>query len=224
MNKQKEPLNNIYWKEVKVSLFKYFKIIALSFFLPLFIALIVNEVAAVSKIAYWVKQDINFRDSFKKHFLTLLITFFPFAHFYKHYLLLIKKILIQLYEDSFEKLFEELSDRLVHSLFKKNKEGKKSDHKIDVDDTLLYINKVVSKLPKFLAWIAKKLLEKIPYLEFISSYEQKDLKEEKRKFIAKEISEKINESAKEIIDSIFPGWTIFVIPVNILLLIYYIFM
>jgi len=232
MNKRKELLGNIDWKQVKVSTFKYLTIIGLSFFLPLFILFIVNEVAVLVKLGYWVKEDIDFWNSNKKLYLTIAIAIFPVVHFFRCYFLTIRNIWLQLHKDYFEHWFSQLANKLVDSLFDKYNKKKESGGEIENDDILIYINEMVSKLPKFLAWVARKLLDQIPYLEIVNSFDtkdleelsdDKDLEEEKRDSIAKAISEKLNEFAEDTIDGIMPSWTVIIIPINILLVIYYIF-
>jgi len=222
MKKQKELLSNVDWKEVKVSFFKYFKIIALSFFLPLFFLLIINEVAVLSKVVYWLNKDIDFWGNKKKLYFTISIALFPVVHLVRCYFLLIRNIWSQLHKDYFAHWFEELADRLVASLYERYSKGKESKPEIGTDDVIIYINKKVSKLPKFLAWVARKLLDQIPYLEYVHSLEDKDLEEGNHKSVAKGLSERLNEFAEDRIDGIMPSWTIIIIPINILLVIYYI--
>jgi len=214
--------NKVDFQEVQKFVFSYIKIIGFSFIFPIWIATFINEGTAIWKIFTWAKNDIMFWE-IKPYFTwTLIIFLMPLIYILWFYYLTVKKVLTKAYHDFFKKWTTELSQyfaQLTIQQYAINKEGK---GKVNLDRIVMWTNEKISSLPKWLQWITRRLFDQIPYAELINAYDFKDLEEGNEEKIASDINKKLEEIQLEIIDSIVPWWTKFIIPVNILLLIFYI--
>ena len=219
---QSEFENKVDFQEVQKFVFSYIKIIGFSFIFPIWIATFLNEGIALWKIITWAQNDIMFW-KVKPHFsFTLIIFLVPLVYIYWFYLLTVKKVLTKAYHDFFKKWTTELSNhfaKLTIQQYAINKEGK---GRINLDRILMWTNEKISRLPKWLQWITKRLFNQIPLVELVNAYDFKDLEEGNEEKIATTINKKIEEMQLSMIDSIVPWWTKFIIPINILLLIIYI--
>lgn len=207
------------WKKVKTSFFKYLKIVTLSFFVPLLVVIALNEGLVLSKIISWLRSSIEFWTIKEYYSLTVLIIITPLIYLYWFYYLLIKNTLLALHEDFFKHWNIEIGNLVATSLIQLNSSSKKERFNIEI--VVIYLNKKLSKLPKLLEWVARKLLDQIPFVEFINSYDAKDLENKDKEKIANSITNKINEFEINLIKSLVPNWLKFIIPINIILLIFY---
>ena len=214
--------NEIDFQEVQKFIFSYIKIIGFSFIFPVWIATFFNEGTALWKIVTWAQNDIMFWEVSPHFSLTLLVFLVPLIYILWFYYLTIKKVLRKAHHDFFKKWTTDLSNhfaKLTIQQYSINKEGK---GKIGLDKILMWTNKKISSLPRWLRWITKKLFDQVPLVELVNAYDFKDLEEGNEKKIAADINQKIDKMQISLIDSIVPWWTKFIIPINILLLIFYI--
>lgn len=216
ISSEEEPFDKI-----KESFFQYAKIIGLSFILPIWISIIINGGAILGKIASWFNQDIQFWTINEYLYKTGLILMIPAVYVFWFYYLAIKKILLQLHEDFFKHWNIEIGNLAAESLLDMKTKGKDHKTKFDLDVILMYLNRKLSELPNILEWIGRKLINKIPFVQFANSYDVKDLDNNNKEGLAKNITDKINEFTIDLIDSIVPGWTKFIIPINLILLFWY---
>jgi len=93
---------------------------------------------------------------------------------------------------------------------------------MNLDEIAMWMNEKISNLPNWLGWITKKLIDQIPIVELINGYDFEDLEKGNEEKIATDLNQKIDKMQLSLISSFVPGWTKFIIPVNILLLIIYI--
>ena len=68
-------------------------------------------------------------------------------------------------------------------------------------------------LPKALKWVVRKLMDNIPLVEFVNSFEYKDLKAQDKEKLANSITKKFNEFTVDYIHSLVPKWFILLIPI-----------
>ncbi len=208
--------------EIKSYFFKYFKVITLNFIAPLWVIMIINEGIAVWKIFSWYQLDIIFWENKSYLSETLLVFFVPIIYIYWFFHLTIKKILLAIQHDLFRGWNKELSKVIGMYLIKRytNKEGIKNA--ADLDGIVMWMNQKIASLPKWLQWVAKRLFDQIPILDFINSYQFSDLENLNEEKISTSIENKINEMQLSLIDEVVPWWMIFIIPINILLILHYI--
>lgn len=208
--------------EIKSYFLKYFKIIAINFIAPLWIAMIINEGIAVWKIFSWYQSEIIFWEN--KSYLneTLLVFFVPIIYIYWFLHLTMKKIMLGVQHDFFQKWNYELSKLIGQYLIKRfiNKEG--ISNIADLNGIVMWMNQKTASLPKWLQWVTKRLFDQIPILEFVNSYSFSDLENLDEEKISTNVEIKINEIQLSIIENVIPWWMIFIIPINILLLLHYI--
>jgi hypothetical protein len=208
--------------KIKSYFLKYFKIIALNFIAPLWIAMIINEGIAVWKIFSWFQSQIIFWENKSYLTETLLVFFVPIIYIYWFLHLTMKKIMLGMQHDFFRKWNHELSKLIGKYLIKRyiNKEG--ISNIADLDGIVMWMNQKIGSLPKWLQWVTKRLFDQIPILEFVNSYKFSDLEKLDEEQISTNVETKINEMQLSIIEDVIPWWMIFIIPINILLLLHYI--
>jgi len=122
--------------------------------------------------------------------------------------------LLQLQKDFFQYWNLELGHLMADKIlqFHLNKDSQKMS--FDSDYIFIYLNEKLSKLPGVLEWLARKIIDQIPFVEFMNLYSTKDINKDDKEKIALSISDKINEFQIDIIKSIVPDWTKFIIPIN----------
>ncbi len=209
------------WEEMKVSVIRYLKIIALSLLFPMWISIVINEGAVLLKIVTWINQEVAFLSIREYVYWSTLIALIPLAYLAWFYFLTIKKILLQLHEDFFKTWYKELGKLLADSLIETKKNGESSKKDFNIDLIIMYVNKKLSKLPGFLEWIARKILDQIPYVELLNLYDVEELEKNNRNNLADSISNKLDEMTISKINAIIPFWTKLIIPINILFLLWY---
>ncbi len=219
---QSKLSTEINFSEVKLFIWSYIKIIGFSFIFPVWVATFFNEGIALWKIISWAQSDIMFW-KIKPYFtFTLIVFFIPLVYLVWFYYLTIRKVLRKAHKEFFSAWTKELSNyiaQLTIQQYAVNQEGKR---KIDLNRVYMWMNKKISLLPKWLQWVTKRLFDQLPLLELVNAYHFKDLIEGNEEKIASDINKKIEEVQLSIIDSIVPRWTLFIIPFNIILLIFYI--
>jgi len=202
-------------EDILPSLFKYVRIFALTFVLPLWIAFIVNEVAVFWKIVNWFNLDIEFWTIKKYYAPTIIMTLAPIIYIVWFYYLVIKKLLLQLHEDFFKKVNVELGNLMADKVIQFNMNKESQEMSFDIESIVIFINEKLSKLPGILEWVARKLIDQIPLVEFANLYSTKNIGIEDKDKIANNITQKIDKIQIDIIEAIVPGWTKFIIPINI---------
>ena len=210
------------WEKIKVSFFKYAKIIGLTFIIPLWIVIFINEGIVLWKIINWINLDIEFWTINKFYYWTMLIILIPVVYLFWFYYLTVKRVLLRLHEDLFKKWNLEIGELIANSLIKLNTSNERLMNEFNVDIILMYLNKELSRLPKFIEWIARKVVDKIPFLQFVNSYDVNDLENENKEKLSKSITSKINKFELEFINSLVPNWTYFVIPINMIIIYLYV--
>ena len=200
---------------------KYFKIFGFSFIIPMWIVAFVNGGAVLGKLATWYNQEFVFWEDQQSWSMTLILLIgFPIVYLVWCYYVTIKKILLQAFHDFFKHWHKEAGVKISQSLILQYQQ-KQGAFQWDPDAFFMWLNNKISKLPKWLQWITKKIFDQIPLLEFVNAYDAKDLKNGNEENLATGIENKLNEFVLGLIDDIVPLWTKFIIPVNILLLIFY---
>lgn len=205
----------------KSTVLKYLKIAALFFILPAWIVIFINETAVLWKTFSWFQQDIAFWNNKKYLILTIIIALIPIIYLVWFYYLAIKKTIIQLNEDFFQNWNIELGKVLAIGLIDLEAKRKTKAAKLEIGLILVFLNKKISKLPKVLAWVARKLIDRIPLVEFINSFNTEDLENENKENLAFSITNRFNELLDQGIDNIVPGWTKYIIPINLALLVWF---
>jgi len=208
--------------EVKQFIWSYIKIIGFSFIFPVWVATFFNEGIALWKIISWAQSDIMFW-KIKPYFtFTLIVFFIPLVYLIWFYYLTIRKVLRKAHKEFLREWTRELSNYIAKLTIQQYAINKEGERKIDLDRIFLWMNEKISLLPKWLQWVTKRLFDQLPLLELVNAYDFKDLIEGNEEKIASDINQKIDKVQQSIIDSIVPRWTLFIIPLNILLLIFYI--
>lgn len=202
--------------------FRYLGIIMLNFIVPLWVATIINEGVAIWKIFNWYQMDVLFWEDRSNYLPTLLIFFVPIIYIYWFFHLAVKKVLLALHHDVLKKWNYEMSKLLGQILINRFNQNKGINDIFDLDGIIIWINQKIATLPKWLQWITKKLFDQIPYLELINSFDYSDLENLDEQELVSSIEAKINEIQLSLINDSVPFWMNFIIPVNILLLLYYI--
>lgn len=210
------------FEKIKSTVFRYTKTFAFTFLLPLWGATIINEGIALWKVFTWLHLDIVFWNIKPYASMTILVALSPLVYFTWFYYLLTQKVALQLHKDFFSHWNKTIGLFWAESLLLSNQKLKTGKSKIDVEAIVIFLNRKLSELPKILAWIGKKLVDEIPLVHLINAYEQADLKEKNKDKIAAGITNKINEFQTDQIESMVPNWTMFIIPVNLILLFLYI--
>ncbi len=208
-------------KKIHDSFLNYAKIVAFSLIFPLMIAILVNEGIVLSKMFSWYSQDIEFWTMKNLMAKSLIVFLFPLVYLVWFYHLTLKKTLVRLHKDFIQYLNIDLGHIMAESFIKMKEEG--SNGKFNVDAVIMYINEKLSKLPKVLEWIARKIVDQIPIVEFVNSYDVKDLENNDNESLANSFTSKINEFELDLINSMVPGWTMLIIPANIIVILWYVF-
>jgi len=215
--------NNVQNDVVQTQLIKYIKIVAFSLFLPLWIVAMINEGAVIAKIFSWYKTDIEFWTIKKYYLTTIVIALIPIVYLIWFYHLTIKKALANLHHDFIQDFNFDIGKTIATSLIKWKGEGIDIKNKTDlpVGVFLNYLNEKLDGFPRPIQWLARKLFDQMPVFDLVNTYNLNDLNENSKTDIAERIAEKFNAYELEIIDSLVPGWTKFVIPLNLILLFFY---
>lgn len=208
--------------KIKSYFLKYFKIIALNFIAPLWIAMIINEGIAVWKIFSWYQGEIIFWENKSYLTETLLVFFVPIIYIYWFLHLTMKKIMLGVQHDFFRKWNHELAKLIGKYLIQRYIDKKGITNIADLDGIFMWMNQKIASLPKWLQWVTKRLFNQIPILEMVNSYKFSDLENLNEEKISANVETKINEIQLSIIENVIPWWMIFIIPINILLLLHYI--
>lgn len=208
--------------EINFNWLAYLKILALSFLLPMWVVLVVNGSVTLWKMITWLQSDIKFWSIKSYAGMTVLLLLIPIAYFIWFYYLSIKKTLLQFHKDILLNWNREFGEFCANYLMALQDGKKDTTNQFDVAVLLKYINKKLDYLPKALKWAVRKLIDNIPLVEFVNSFEYKDLKAQDKEKLANGITKKLNEFTVDYIHSLVPKWFILLIPINILLLISYI--
>jgi len=206
--------NQIDWESIQKNSISYLKIIGMSFIIPIWIATFTNGVALLWKIATWAQNDIMFWEV--KQYL-----FMPLVYLVWFYYLTVKKLFKKIHKDFFRKWISEFSGYTAENLIQQYKLSKEGKGKMDLDKIMMWMNERISSLPNWLEWITKKLIDKIPFVEFINAYDSKNLENGNKEKLASDLYQKIDKRLLAIFDSFIPWWTKLIIPINILLLFLY---
>jgi len=153
---------------------------------------------------------------------TILIFLFPIVYLIWFYYLVIKKILIQLNLDFFKNWNQEIGRLMATRLMDLEANRKIQSAALDFGSIIHFLNRKLSELPKVLSWIGKKIIDKIPLLELANSFESHDLQNQDNARLASTISTKLDKLVDELLASIVPSWTKFIIPINLIGLVWYI--
>lgn len=86
-------------KYIDESLYRYIKIIALYFILPLWVVGLTHIGIVGWKVAVWFEQDVHFLQNTQYISFTILVLAIPLLYLLWFYYLTIKKALERLYED-----------------------------------------------------------------------------------------------------------------------------
>lgn len=134
----------------------------------------------------------------------------------------VKRTLLYLYEDLLLEWNKEIGKFCAKYLIELEfgEEGNKS--KFDIAVMLTYINRKLEYLPKILQWVLRKLMNQIPFVEFVNSFGYEDLKAKNEEKLSTSIADKISEFELDTINSIVPKWYFLLIPINLILLFTYI--
>lgn len=224
MIQKTQPTDDILDKDLEAinsKLYKYIKIIAVSFILPIWIVVFINGIAILWKILNWIKLDIKFWSIKAYSSFTLLLLIIPIIYLIWFYHLTIKRTLLQVYRDLLLDWNVEIGKLCANYLIELETNGKDSKNKFDIAVILTYINKKLDYLPKLLQWVIRNLIDQIPFAAFINSFNYKDLTLKNEAKISNSITEKINEFELDYIHSIVPKWFVLLIPINLLLLFFY---
>lgn len=217
--KSDKPIYNISDEALHAYFFKYFKIIGIYFILPFWLVLAINEIPVIVKIFSWLQNDIYFWYVERYLFVSLLLGiaipfFYAIWFFYKT----IQKVSLAFHKDVLVEWNKELADKITDILLQSYAKGNHNPKTLNFDEILLWISHKLSRLPKWIQWICRKLLNQIPFVELVNSYDFKDLEEKNKPAISENIEAKINAFQFEIIESLVPWQFMFLIPFNILLL------
>lgn len=208
--------------EIGSNFLEYIKVIALSFIIPMWIVIFLNGIATLWKMMSWSQLDVKFWTNETYSSLTLiLLIVIPIGYLIWFYHLTIKRTLLKIHDDLLIDWNREIGNLCAKSLIELENKNKENKKKFDVNIILIYINKKLNRLPKVIQWVTRKLIDKIPFIELINSFDYNDLKAENEDKLSKSITNKINDFELDYIDMLVPKWGVFIIPLNIILLISY---
>lgn len=148
----------------------------------------------------------------------------PLVHLTRFYYLTVQKVLLKLHEQFFSFWNIEVGELMADLLIELNNKGEEFKSKFDIDVIIIALNKKLSKLPKVLEWLGRKLIDSIPIMSIVNAFDPKDLDESNKEKLSNSIADKINELELDAINSFVPFWVKFFIPLNIIILLYYIYM
>ena len=226
MLEENQKLDDIFvqrMKAINANFFKYLKIIALTLVLPMWIVLFVNGGVTLWKMLTWMQSDIPFWTIKEYAGLTIIISIIiPIVYLMWFYYLTVKRTLLHLYEDLLVDWNKEIGKFCAKYLIELEygEEGNKS--KFDIAVLLSYINRKLDYLPKILQWVLRKLMDQIPFVEFVNSFDYEDLKAKNEEKLSNSIADKISAFELDVINAIVPKWFFLLIPINLILLFTYI--
>jgi len=198
--------------------FGYIKIILFYFVLPMALCLLINEGSVLVKLFQWWQAGVPFWEDAKLLFPTVVIAFIPFFYAMWFYYKTIQQELFQIHEDFLIRFFKELSDVASTKMLDWYANRKTVEDKFNVEEIWLWINTKISRLPKVLNWLVRKVISQIPLVDILLSYDTAHLECGNHAAIAANIDEKINNVTLDLIENIVPGWCKYILCVNIALL------
>lgn len=198
--------------------FGYVKIIFLYFVLPMALCILINEGSIIFKLIQWWQQDFAFWNDAKMLFFMFLIALAPFVYAVWFYYKTLQQELYQIHQDFLIKFFKELSDVTSTKILHWYANRKTVEDKFNIEEIWLWINTKISRLPKILNWLVRKVIEQIPLIDIVLSYDTKHLEEGNHAAISANIEEKVNNLALEFIDNLVPDWCKYILRVNIVVL------
>lgn len=201
--------------------FGYVKIIFFYFVLPMGLCILINEGSVLLKLIQWWQQDFAFWTDTKSLLPTIILILSPLVYAYWLYHKTIQEELFQIHEDFLVKLFKEVSDVASTKILDWYANRKTVEDKFNIEEIWLWINTKISRLPKVLNWLVKKVINQIPIVDIVLSYDTKHLDTGNHAAISANIEEKINAVALEIIENIVPEQCKYILRANILLLMGY---
>ncbi|MEM6966965.1 MAG: hypothetical protein AAF573_19540, partial [Bacteroidota bacterium] len=164
-----DPFGEINERELKEYTIGYFIIIGLSFIFPLMMATAINEGVAFVKIIWWFQNDILFYEVKQYLILSLIVFFLPIIYLWWLANLTIKKILLRVHKDFFVEWNKELSELIADYCINSSQKLQDGELTDFMDKILFWMNDKLSKFPKWLRWISKKLFEQIPYVNIVNA-------------------------------------------------------
>lgn len=212
------PNLEISWDDAKLSIIQWIKVIAFSFVIPMGIVVFINEAAVLWKIISWFQLKIEFWNIRKFWIFTLVVGAIPLVYSVWFYFITLTKLMRLMQEHYFKKIDIEIGKLFARFLMESSSQ---KDLKLSIEKVVLYLNRQLSKLPGILEWVARKLFDKIPFLNMANWYDVSDLDSKNQAKIAEDVAKKLDELTHAAIDEITPGWMKFIIPVNLILLYFY---
>lgn len=200
------------WKQVKTHSIKYIKIAFLYFIIPLGLATCINEVIALLKILSWHNAEISFwkeKVLLSKLFFVVLI---PLLYLYWFIHLALKNGMLQVHKDFFQYWNIDIAEMITEHMIE-------AKEQINIATIETYINEKLQQLPTLLERLARKIIDNIPYLEFVNAYNLKDLEANNKEQLTKDIALRMNELQVDAIESIVPIWMWLIIPINIIVIV-----
>ncbi len=197
---------------------KYFKIFVLRFQFPMLIVLLINYAALLFKLYHWYQNSFHFLDhkvlTFTGGLLFLIPVLYAIWFSYRAY----ESVLYQIHQDFLLGPIKEGSLLFATKMLDKTDlESVESQ----ISFWLTWLNKKTEWLPSILKWFFNKLMNRIPVANVLASIEYVDVKDGNTENLALTIEEKFNETVIEIISTIVPDQFKYLIPFNLLLLLYF---
>lgn len=219
-NAEQLDIPNLSWDVAKVSFAAWMKILVFALIIPTWIVIMINDGAVVWKMISWFQQDVQFWNTKKYLYGTIAVAAIPLVYLYWFYCSVLVKTLRLIHNNFLTEINKVLGRMIAKSILRSK--GNKDDVERIVAEVLNYLNRQISKLPGFLAWAARKLIDQIPFLDFVNGYTIEDFDNKDEAKIATGIAGKLDELMLSLIDELMPGWTKFIIPVNAVLLFWYV--
>ncbi|MEL6837419.1 MAG: hypothetical protein AAFP77_30710 [Bacteroidota bacterium] len=204
-----------YFKE---SFGNYVKIFALYLLVPAWIVGIIHTGIVGWKVISWFENEVAFLQNSEYVISAVLVFLFPILYLTWFYYLTIEKSLKRLYDDWLIDWNVDFGERIADFMIQRNF---KPVEDTDLADIVNHLNSRINNLPKIFKWLARKILDKIPLLELINTLEIRSNERDDKADLADRITNKLNQLQLEIIDAIVPSKFFLIVPINVLLLGYF---
>ncbi|MEL6658197.1 MAG: hypothetical protein AAFN81_03445 [Bacteroidota bacterium] len=204
-----------YFKE---SFGNYVKIFALYLLVPAWIVGIIHTGVVGWKVISWFENEVAFLQNSEYVISAVLVFLFPILYLTWFYYLTIEKSLKRLYDDWLIDWNVDFGERIADFMIQRNF---KPVEDTDLADIVNHLNSRINNLPKIFKWLARKILDKIPLLELINTLEIRSNERDDKADLADRITNKLNQLQLEIIDAIVPSKFFLIVPINVLLLGYF---
>ena len=194
------------------------------FTLFLFGGICINWGIAIFKALGWFEAEIDFWNISQYSWPLILVLIAPIGWAIFGYYYAIRRGMIVFYESVLKHWNKQWARSIAAQLwgfFQKNKGD------AIVQDNLAggldLMSREFQRLPKLIVWVAKKIIGKLPLLHLITDMDNPDFRKADQIVIQDQVETKLNEFAEECIGNALPKALYLVFVVNLIVLIWILF-